>query len=97
MGSMNLNPPDLDHIRRFTACKQAASYLVALHQNRTLLLSLACLHDDIDLRGPLRVFSEGNPYTARLNRANALLWKARGQYEEGGLTAITFEPLEETA
>lgn len=94
---MRINPPAADQIARFTACKQAAAYLVALHQNRQLLLALACLHDDIDLRGPLQVFSEGNPYTARLNRANALLWKARGQYEQGGLTAITLEPLEETA
>ena len=94
---MKLIPPAPDHIRRFTAAKQAASYITALEQNRKLLLALACHWDSIRLNGPLRAFSDENPYTARLNRANALLWRARGQYEEAGcqLSAITFHPLEE--
>lgn len=91
-----IKPPTERLIGDIAAVKQAASYLAALHQNRQLLLALACHYDDIRLNGPLMVFSADNPFTGKLNRVNAMLWKARGQYETGGLAAITFESLEET-
>ncbi len=83
-----------DHIHRFIACRQAVSYLVALHQNLELLWWCACDWEGFNGKDEAVVFSDGNPFAGKLNRTYAALLRCRGQYEQGGLTGITFESME---
>ena len=91
---MHINPPTPDRIAKLYRIKQATSYLAALAANHKLLWRLACSHEGLDPERPVTPFDAGNPWLGRLNRANAALWKARGEYELKGFTNVRLEGVE---